>query len=277
MPLPPNTGVPSKLVPPFPHTSTPSPGVPVTEVFTLKPLEFGKPNTLVCFVSNLFPPTLTVTWQHHSGSVESSGPTFVSAVDGLSFQAFSYLNFTPAPSDLFSCLVTHEIDGYTAIAYWGETLLPGSLVHLWVQRDRPTGEPSSLLGPCLVHSHSEATSVTHTSVSPLSCQKPHHSSGWGAPQRGLGAHLLPFVSSAPQRAALRSFGECAVRRGLRPGCAGHHRRLGPHHQVPEALLGWYVRHLEGLVGRGSPTVVRARIILGMGRVESGPRALGWGG
>lgn len=93
-------------------------GFPVVEVFTLQPLEFGKPNTLVCFVSNLFPPSLAVAWQHHLAPVEGAGPTFVSALDGLSFQAFSYLNVTPAPSDIFSCIVTHEIDGYTAIAYW---------------------------------------------------------------------------------------------------------------------------------------------------------------
>ncbi|XP_057555514.1 HLA class II histocompatibility antigen, DM alpha chain isoform X2 [Hippopotamus amphibius kiboko] len=93
-------------------------GFPIVEVFTLKPLEFGKPNTLVCFISNLFPPTLAVSWQHHSAPVEGARPTFVSALDGLTFQAFSYLNFTPAPSDLFSCIVTHEIDNHTAIAYW---------------------------------------------------------------------------------------------------------------------------------------------------------------
>lgn len=117
---PPNTEIPPKLVSFSSHTSIPPPGFPVAEVFTLKPLEFGKPNTLVCFVSNLFPPMLTVNWQHHSIPVEGFGPTFVSAVDGLSFQAFSYLNFTPEPSDIFSCIVTHEIDRYTAIAYWGE-------------------------------------------------------------------------------------------------------------------------------------------------------------
>lgn len=130
---PPHTGVPSKLVASFPHLSTPT-GLPIAEVFTLKPLEFGKPNTLVCFISNLFPPTLTVNWQHDSAPVEGARPTFVSAVDGLTFQAFSYLNFTPAPSDLFSCIVTHEIDSYTAIAFWGETLLHGSLVPLWGRR-----------------------------------------------------------------------------------------------------------------------------------------------
>lgn len=129
-----NTELTSKLVPSFPHFSISPPGVPITEVFTLKPLEFGKPNTLVCFVSNLFPPTLTVNWQHHSAPVEGVGPTYVSAVDGLSFQAFSYLNFTPVSSDIFSCIVTHEIDGHTAIAYWGETLLLGSLVHFGDKR-----------------------------------------------------------------------------------------------------------------------------------------------
>ncbi|XP_045148431.1 HLA class II histocompatibility antigen, DM alpha chain isoform X2 [Echinops telfairi] len=93
-------------------------GFPVAEVFALKPLEYGQPNTLVCFVTNLFPPSLSVSWQHHSVSVEGAGPTFVSATDGLGFQAFSYLNVTPEPSDLYSCIVTHEIDSYTAIAFW---------------------------------------------------------------------------------------------------------------------------------------------------------------
>lgn len=93
-------------------------GFPIPEVFTLKPLEFGKPNTLVCYISNLFPPTLTVSWLHDSATVEDNAPIFISAVDGLTFEAYAYLNFTPAPSDIYSCLVTHEIDSYTTIAYW---------------------------------------------------------------------------------------------------------------------------------------------------------------
>ncbi|XP_008848789.1 HLA class II histocompatibility antigen, DM alpha chain [Nannospalax galili] len=104
-------------------------GFPVAEVFTLKPLEFGKPNTLVCFISNLFPPTLSVNWQHHSVPVEGAGPTVVSALNGLTFQAFSYLNFTPEPYDLYSCMVTHEIDRYTAISYWvPQNALPSDLL-----------------------------------------------------------------------------------------------------------------------------------------------------
>lgn len=104
-------------------------GLPMAEVFTLKPLEYGKPNTLVCFISNLFPPTLTVTWQHHSVRVEGASPTTISAMDGLTFQAFSYLNVTPEPFDLYSCIVTHEIDRYTAIAYWvPQNALPSDLL-----------------------------------------------------------------------------------------------------------------------------------------------------
>lgn len=77
--------------------------------------------------------------------------------------------------------------------------------------------------------------------------------------------LLLFFYSAPERAALRSSGECAVRRGLWPGCAGHRSWLGPHYLLPKALLRWYV----GISG-GSGWAVggtqwcmcgRARIIL----------------
>lgn len=93
-------------------------GIPIVNVFTMTPLEFGKPNTLICHVSNLFPPALTFKWMHDFSPVEGAGPTIVSAVDGLSFQAFSYLNITPASSDIYSCVVTHEIDDYTGIAYW---------------------------------------------------------------------------------------------------------------------------------------------------------------
>nr|ALX81632.1 MHC class II alpha chain antigen [Phascolarctos cinereus] len=93
-------------------------GNPVAEVFTLEPLEYGKPNTLICFVSNIFPPQVTVSWQYQQVPVQSSSPTFLSAIDGLAFQAFSYLNFTPTSSDVFSCTVTREGDLFSTIAFW---------------------------------------------------------------------------------------------------------------------------------------------------------------
>ncbi|XP_074092701.1 HLA class II histocompatibility antigen, DM alpha chain isoform X2 [Macrotis lagotis] len=93
-------------------------GNPVAEVFTLEPLEFGKPNTLICFVSNLFPPQVYVKWQHNGVPIESNSPIFLSAIDGLGFQAFSYLNFTPTSSDIFTCVVERDGDLFSTIAFW---------------------------------------------------------------------------------------------------------------------------------------------------------------
>ncbi|XP_007483722.1 HLA class II histocompatibility antigen, DM alpha chain isoform X1 [Monodelphis domestica] len=93
-------------------------GNPVAEVFTQEPLEFGKPNTLICFISNLFPPNIMVTWQHDGEPVTGSSPVFLSAVDGLGFQAFSYLNFTPSSTDIFTCRVSREGNLFSTIAFW---------------------------------------------------------------------------------------------------------------------------------------------------------------
>lgn len=167
-------------------------------MFTLKPLEFGKPNTLVCFVSNLFPPTLTVNWRHHLDPVEGIGPTFVSAVDELSFQAFSYLNFTPAPSDLFSCIVTHKIDNHTAVAYWGENFLLGSLVPCGGKKGWTRGRAFFL---CLdlveVHSHPEQLQFFMPQFLLFHPKHPCNSPGRGAYRPSFQADLFPFFSSAP--------------------------------------------------------------------------------
>ncbi|XP_074092702.1 HLA class II histocompatibility antigen, DM alpha chain isoform X3 [Macrotis lagotis] len=40
------------------------------------------------------------------------------AIDGLGFQAFSYLNFTPTSSDIFTCVVERDGDLFSTIAFW---------------------------------------------------------------------------------------------------------------------------------------------------------------
>lgn len=182
------------------------PGLPVPEVYTLKPLEFGKPNTLVCFISNLFPPTLTVTWQHHFVPVEGASPTYISAIDGLTFQAFSYLNFTPEPFDLYSCVVTHEIDSYTPIAHWGEALSPEVWSLGW--------EGSSPWEGLLLLGHLQ---FSHRSfpASVLPCCSPSPS-GQSAPRAGLQADLTPFalVPQNPLPSELLENVLCGVAFGL---------------------------------------------------------------
>lgn len=117
-----------------------------------------------------------------------------------------------------------------------------------------------------------------------SCHSPESvGGGWGgASQLGLQSDLLPFFSSAPGCPALRSSGECAVWRGLWPGCAGHHCWLSPHHLLPKALLRWYVRASgrggQAMGARYSGACVDVPgLSCGMGSTYSDPQAREWGG
>lgn len=126
-------------------------------------------------------------------------------------------------------------------------------------------------------SHSEPTSIFHASVSPLSSQTRTSFPWEGRSPARLQADLLPFFSSAPERAALRSSGKRAVWPGLRPGGAGHPCWLRPHHLLPEALLKWYVG-ASGGAGWGQPCggtcVDLPGLPCGMGRSLSGEACMG---
>ncbi|XP_038598122.1 HLA class II histocompatibility antigen, DM alpha chain [Tachyglossus aculeatus] len=104
-------------------------GIPAAQVFTLEPLRLGQPNTLVCSISNLFPPEATVSWQHQGLDVGGEGPALLVPTEGLTFQAFAYLNFTPAASDLYACVVTRQGDLFSTIAFWvPQDTLPSDLL-----------------------------------------------------------------------------------------------------------------------------------------------------
>ncbi|XP_078497708.1 HLA class II histocompatibility antigen, DM alpha chain [Lissotriton helveticus] len=94
-------------------------GTPVLDVFTRHPLEFGKPNTLICFISNFFPPVLNVTWKRREVPVTSGvWTTDYSPTGDGGFYAFSYLNITPTPDDVYSCSVTQANAQYSSIKNW---------------------------------------------------------------------------------------------------------------------------------------------------------------
>ncbi|XP_077340779.1 class II histocompatibility antigen, M alpha chain isoform X2 [Lithobates pipiens] len=90
-----------------------------TMVFTAQPLRIGMPNTLICFISDVYPPALTVIWRKNSEllSKESTSPGYFALYDG-SFQAFSYLNVTPNYNDVYSCNVQVAGDSRTIVEYW---------------------------------------------------------------------------------------------------------------------------------------------------------------
>ncbi|XP_042308152.1 HLA class II histocompatibility antigen, DM alpha chain [Sceloporus undulatus] len=97
-------------------------GSPQLEVFTLQPLELGRPNTLVCAVSNLFPPSVKLSWQLDGEPLPDEGPgpqgLQIYPVLGLGFQAFSYLEVTPQQGQVYSCIAMTPRDTATSVAFW---------------------------------------------------------------------------------------------------------------------------------------------------------------
>lgn len=118
-------------------------GVPQVKVFTKEPLQLGKRNTLVCSVSNLFPPSATITWERDGMEVTQwVSTTQIYPVGELEFQLFSYLEMVPQEGDVYSCMVRAPREVSGGMAYWGESRSPAS---------RPTPAPASLLRltPCV--------------------------------------------------------------------------------------------------------------------------------
>ncbi|NXT29722.1 DMA protein, partial [Syrrhaptes paradoxus] len=96
-----------------------SKGVPVADVFPLQPATLGEPNTLVCMVENVFPPDVTIGWQHNSVPVtQGVTHTHYTPTADLAFVRFSYLPMTPIAGDVYACVITREGDNSSVIAYW---------------------------------------------------------------------------------------------------------------------------------------------------------------
>uniref|UniRef100_U3IFQ8 Ig-like domain-containing protein n=1 Tax=Anas platyrhynchos platyrhynchos TaxID=8840 RepID=U3IFQ8_ANAPP len=96
-------------------------GIPVANVFLKRPLEFGRPNTLVCMVGNIFPPAVTIGWQRDGVPVtDGVTDTTYTPIEDLGFVRFSYLEVTPRAGDVYACTVTRERDNTSVLAYWGE-------------------------------------------------------------------------------------------------------------------------------------------------------------
>uniref|UniRef100_H9GGI4 Ig-like domain-containing protein n=1 Tax=Anolis carolinensis TaxID=28377 RepID=H9GGI4_ANOCA len=85
----------------------------------LYPVELGEPNVLICFVDQLFPPVLNVTWLKNGQAVsEGVKETGFLPNEDNTFSKFSYLTFVPEDGDFYTCRVEH----------WG---LEGPLTTVW--------------------------------------------------------------------------------------------------------------------------------------------------
>ncbi|XP_028743772.1 H-2 class II histocompatibility antigen, A-K alpha chain [Peromyscus leucopus] len=82
--------------------------VPEVTVFPKSPVLLGQPNTLICFVDNIFPPVINITWLRNSKSVTDgvSETSFFFNRD-YSFHKMAYLTFIPSDDDVYDCKVEH--------------------------------------------------------------------------------------------------------------------------------------------------------------------------
>ncbi|KFQ24326.1 Class II histocompatibility antigen, M alpha chain, partial [Mesitornis unicolor] len=94
-------------------------GVPLADVFPMQPAVLGEATTLVCVVENVFPPAVDISWQLDGVPVTRGVThTHYTPTPDLAFVRFSYLQVTPAAGDVYACVITHEGDNSSVVAYW---------------------------------------------------------------------------------------------------------------------------------------------------------------
>ncbi|XP_049745686.1 SLA class II histocompatibility antigen, DQ haplotype D alpha chain-like [Elephas maximus indicus] len=82
--------------------------VPEVTVFPKSPVTLGQPNLLICFVDNIFPPVINITWLSNGHTVtEGVAETNFLPKDDHSFSKISYLTFLPSADDVYDCKVDH--------------------------------------------------------------------------------------------------------------------------------------------------------------------------
>ncbi|NXN13458.1 DRA protein, partial [Indicator maculatus] len=92
---------------------------PEVAVFSMDPVELGKPNILICYVDKFWPSVLSITWLRNGqevtlGVLES---VFYRRAD-YRFRKFSYLPIVPAPGDDYHCRVEHWGQSNHTLRHW---------------------------------------------------------------------------------------------------------------------------------------------------------------
>lgn len=82
---------------------------PSSQIYSKQEMEFGVPNTLICFVNDFHPPFVDITWTKNGQLVDRSkiSQTQYYSNSDFSFRTTSYLNFTPQENDIYTCSVHH--------------------------------------------------------------------------------------------------------------------------------------------------------------------------
>lgn len=80
---------------------------PKVQVYSRNPGEYGKKNTLICYVSGFHPPDITIKLLKNGQEIPDSHQTDLAFEQGWQFHLTKYVDFTPQVGEEYTCRVRH--------------------------------------------------------------------------------------------------------------------------------------------------------------------------
>ncbi|KAA0855357.1 hypothetical protein EYC92_26080 [Enterobacter hormaechei] len=88
---------------------------PKIQVYSHYPGEYGKENTLICYVSNFHPPDISIELLKNGEVIADAQQTDLAFEKGWQFHLTKSVSFKPEKSDEYSCRVKHMSDNKTIV------------------------------------------------------------------------------------------------------------------------------------------------------------------
>ncbi|KAM9307389.1 beta-2-microglobulin-like [Pholidichthys leucotaenia] len=83
---------------------------PKVTVYSEGPGEYGKENTIICQVSNFYPPDITIELLKNQETIPEAKQTDLVFGSDWHFRLLNYASFTPSNGDKYCCRVIHGGD-----------------------------------------------------------------------------------------------------------------------------------------------------------------------
>ncbi|XP_034349596.1 beta-2-microglobulin [Arvicanthis niloticus] len=81
--------------------------IPMVEVYTRHPPEFGKPNVLNCYVTGFHPPIIEIELLKNGQKMDNLEMGDMAFSKDWAFYVLAHAEFTPTEKDTFACRVKH--------------------------------------------------------------------------------------------------------------------------------------------------------------------------
>uniref|UniRef100_A0A672M0Y9 Zgc:123107 n=1 Tax=Sinocyclocheilus grahami TaxID=75366 RepID=A0A672M0Y9_SINGR len=124
---------------------------PETFIYSRNDVQLAVENTLICHVTDFFPPPVSVSWAKNNVIVteDVSLSQYRPRSDG-SFHVFSSLKITPEDGDVYSCTVNHQVWTCLFLLCLSLLLLRANRHHLYLVCESVPKRILSLLGDTLL-------------------------------------------------------------------------------------------------------------------------------